>query len=480
MTRGRRILVADPDPASGRALAAALRRRGFHVQLARDGARALELALLRTPDLVVLDAGSPLVDAATFAHVLAANPRTARVPVLLGGAPAVGVAAGPPLAKPWDAAAVLARVEETLRRSGATTAAARRAGLEGDLGQLPLPDLLQALAVNRRTGTLSLRHGSARGEVALEEGRVAGAALGRVTGEKALFRLLAWREGHFAFAAGRGTGARAGARAVEELLLDGLRQADELASLRPAAPGPSELLALAVAPGDVGEGLHPAAAGLVALLRRRPRTLPELLDGAPDPDLDLVRALLALLERGVVRRRAAAPAAPAPALAAEVADALRARLGRGPGASPAAGKVVLAGGGPLARRSALARLAALPGFSPEPGGAPVELGTLGRLEAGPGLRMDLVALPGDPALAPLWRPLAAGALGALVLAPAEEVAAEIAALARALRLPLGMCAPSPEARGAALAHVPWLAADPAEALPRLLALAAGAAPRSIV
>ena len=151
--------------------------------------------------------------------------------------------------------------------------------------------------------------------------------------------------------------------------------------------------------------------------------------------------------------------------------ALRRRAGRGAGRAVV--KVVIAGGGPLARRAALARFATLPGFTAEAEGAPVEFGTLGRITMGEGLHADLVALPSDPALAPLWRPFAAGAVGALLLLPADGVAAPLAELSRALRLPAGACAPSEEALAAALgrpaAEVAFLGGDPAEALRALLA-----------
>jgi len=472
----RKILIADPDPETVRALGPALRRRGYQVHAARDGSRALQLAILRFPDLVLLDEKASLVDARTFVRILRTNPRTERIPVILTGQSDEEERGrlGLFLRKPFREDEVLARVEQVFRRLDAARAVSNDADLEGNLAQIPLVDLLQILAMNRKSGRLELERDGVRARIALDEGRIVDASAGPAGGEKALYRLLSHREGQFAFVPGKPGGAARIAKRLEELMLEGMRQSDEVARLLPSLPAPADLVALAVPARAVPEGLHPVTAGVVALLAA-PRTLQDLLDRSPATDLEVLRALAARRERGSARRAARPPPAAAdapPLLAAHELHALRARIGRGRGA-PATGKVVLAGGGPLARRAALARFSSLPGFTAAEAGAPVAFGTLGRLALGDGVRVDVLALPADPALAPLWRPFAAGAVGALVLLPADGVGAAVAALARELRLPVGVCGPSEPAVEAALREAPsgyaFLGGDPAEALRAVLA-----------
>lgn len=57
-----RVLVVDDEPQIRRALATNLRARGYTVDLAEDGERALVLAADHHPDLVVLDLGLPGID----------------------------------------------------------------------------------------------------------------------------------------------------------------------------------------------------------------------------------------------------------------------------------------------------------------------------------------------------------------------------------------------------------------------------------
>jgi CheY-like chemotaxis protein len=473
----RRILIADPDPATARALAPALRRLGWQVHAARDGSRALQLAILRFPDLVLFDERCPLLEARTFARILRTNPRTERTPVVVMGERADPDRArlGGFLQKPMRPEEILARVEQIYRRIEAGRAAGgENRELEGNLAQMPLADLLQVLGFNRRSGRLSLVRDGERAEVLLRDGQVVDAAAGAAAGEKALFRLLGRREGQFSFAPEKPEGAGHIARRTDELVLDGLRQVDETAALRPRLPAPGDLVELAVPAAELPAGLHPVTAEVVRHLAR-PVPLAELLDRVEATDLEALEAVAALLEGGWARRREAPPPEPAaePLLGPAEMHQLRARIARGRASgAQAVGKVLLAGGGPLSRQAALARLAAMPGFAPEPEPA-AGLGALGRIDLGDGLRVDLCQLPLGRDLLPAWRAFAPGALGAVLLLPAEDLCEEHAALLRDLHLPAVACGPSPEAVPGALADGPQPAAfagpDAAEALRALLA-----------
>jgi two-component system, OmpR family, KDP operon response regulator KdpE len=57
-----RVLVVDDEPQIRRALSINLRARGYDVEVAQDGERALELAARKHPDVVVLDLGLPGID----------------------------------------------------------------------------------------------------------------------------------------------------------------------------------------------------------------------------------------------------------------------------------------------------------------------------------------------------------------------------------------------------------------------------------
>ncbi len=473
----RKILIADPDPAVVRALAPALRRRGYQVHAARDGSRALQIAILRFPDLVIFDERCPLLDARTFVRILRTNPRTERIPVVLAGEAADPDRArlGTYLKKPFDEDEVLARIEQILRRVEAGKAVSGESReIEGNLAQIPLVDLLQILAVNRKTGRLTVEREGERAEVALEQGRVVDARMGAAAGEKALYRLLTRHEGQFAFVPGPSGGEERIERKLEELVLEGLRQADEIARLLPSLPQPDEVVELGVHASEIPPGLHPVTAEVVALLDV-PRRLEEIVDRCRASDLEAARATLALLERGYARRSSRPAPEPerAPLLAPHELHALRARIARGRSSgAQAVGKIVLVGGGPLARGAALARFETVPGFRAETG-PEAGFGTLGRLSLDGGVRVDVTQVPGDGALRPLWRPFAAGAVGALVLLPADGLEPLLAELANVQKLPVVACGPSEALVPRTLRDAPggfaFEGADAAEGLRALLA-----------
>jgi hypothetical protein len=183
----------------------------------------------------------------------------------------------------------------------------------GDLQQVSVTDLLQLLSMNRRSGTLSLTTPLGAGELRVLDGEIIDAVYRRVDGEKALFRLLAEKEGTFAFISGSQQALRRIEQPTHMLLMEGLRQVDEANRLRSAlALEDQSLLALAPPADDTPEVEQRVLLTLVS-----PRTLTQLLDEIAAPDLEILITLEELLRRGVVRSLAAG------GMRVELADAER-------------------------------------------------------------------------------------------------------------------------------------------------------------
>jgi DNA-binding response OmpR family regulator len=79
----RLVLVAEDDEDIRALVTCRLSRNGFEVVTARNGEEAVLLAEKRAPDLVILDVRMPRLDGFEVARCIRANPRTARVPVML-------------------------------------------------------------------------------------------------------------------------------------------------------------------------------------------------------------------------------------------------------------------------------------------------------------------------------------------------------------------------------------------------------------
>lgn len=444
MALARKILIADPDVNAARTLTRALRSRGYHVQHATDGARALELAVMRHPDVVLFDEHCRMIDAKAFVQILLTNPRTDDIPVVVttrgreldrfvqfrDGA----------LQKPFNLDEVLSRIDHLCRKVEAARELQGDAReIEGGLSQLPLPDLLQILAMNRRTGRLTVHTSGHRGEVFLADGQPVNARLGEIEGEKALFRIIGWREGTFSFSPGPATPKRLVTRMMEGVLLESMRQSDERERLLAELPPIGQLIQK-TAKGVEPIEPHPVTAEVLSLLRV-PRRIAELLDLSKAADLEVLAAIGALLTRGLVERVAGAELGEGPLLGAAEIHALRGRLMRGRAPRSAfTTKVVVCGSGGRAGRWLLKALPKMTPLSAEPQALRSGFGTLGRLEVSEVLRVDLVCVPTSEAARPLWRPFSSGALGALLFEEVEAAVRLARFCAFDLRLPLVIAA----------------------------------------
>ncbi|MEJ7840867.1 MAG: response regulator [Rubrobacter sp.] len=87
MERGKQtIMLADDDPVALDSATETLTREGFRVVVATDGQRALQEALGRKVDLIVMDVSMPQVGGVEACHCLKAMPKTAKIPVVLTAA----------------------------------------------------------------------------------------------------------------------------------------------------------------------------------------------------------------------------------------------------------------------------------------------------------------------------------------------------------------------------------------------------------
>lgn len=439
MAQPRKILIADPELDVVRSLSKALRQRGYQVTYASDGSKALEMSVLRHPDVVLFDDDCTLIDAKSFVGILQSNPRTGDIPVVLTTHDSdvdLRTFKEGYLRKPFNMDEVLSRIDHLCRRVEAARELKGDAReIEGALAQLPLADLMQILAMNRRTGRLTLISAHDRGEVLLSNGRPVNARTGDVEGEKALFRLLAWKDGQFAFIPGPAPARSRLDRTMEDALLEGARQSDERARLSKGLPPLRTRVSLA--PGAAPPvDPHPVTAEVLGLLKT-PRRLSEVLDLADSPDLDVLSALTTLLEKGVIVRQEGGPAGEGPLLGPAEVHALRGKLLRGrAGRGAVVAKILVVGSGPKAGRYMLRALPGLAAVATEPGCLRSGFGTLGRLDVGDVLKVDFLFLPTAEAARPLWRPLGQEAVGALVLEDTEACLKQAKYFGTDLKLPV--------------------------------------------
>ena len=206
-----RTLIADHDAARAKTLSEACSARGMVVDCATNGASALELALERVPDVVIFPVDLPVIDALRLADILRANPRTraASLIFLVNDDLDAPISMDPrdvSVVSPWHQEDVLHHIDAILERTARFGELRSDSEIEGKLSQISVVDLLQIFQMNSKTGTLRISGAddSQRGSIWVRGGQVVDASVPLVdgtglSGEKALYRLLTWRDGRFEF-----------------------------------------------------------------------------------------------------------------------------------------------------------------------------------------------------------------------------------------------------------------------------------------
>ncbi len=450
MSEQKCILIADPDKATLRGLCDGL-RDDYEVILAKDGSRALEQSVLKYPDLIMFARNCPLISAAQFLRILRANPRTEEIPlIILSDAPmstesiARSFLQGV-LVKPLNLDEVRSHVAMVLRKvETARQVGGEHGSVSGSLDQISMVDLLQIFTVNRRSGCLELSGGPdpGRAEVFLHDGRIEDASVGPAHGEKALFRLLTWTGGRFSFVPGRRAASTRISASTDSLLMEGLRQGDELGRMRDALPDANSILERRVPPESLPQGLHPVTEEIFQLAAHYPR-VGDLIDRAGATDMEVCVALKALIDAGLLRvGEVSVRSATAAVLASDDILALRSRL-RQAGLPPIfqrAPKVAVVAADAddvwqfsvgLSKLNAFAagdleRLHRLP------------FGSIGVLALDGGLSVEIFAVSPEERLLPFAFGLSAGTIAAVVIGTGdlEGVAAALAMLEETRRAPL--------------------------------------------
>lgn len=174
-------------------------------------------------------------------------------------------------------------------------------GLIGDLGELPLPDLVQMTSVGGKTGRLVIldEEDAVAGVLMFRGGRLVGARAGELAGEKAFYALLGVRTGSFEFDPTAELDEDEVNLPTESLLIEGMRRLDEVYRMRRLLPAPAVVRYLGGGTED------PLEIRVLGYLGPGARTVGDLvagiLVGGDADEYDALQALTHLEELQVVR-----------------------------------------------------------------------------------------------------------------------------------------------------------------------------------
>ncbi|MEW6302902.1 MAG: DUF4388 domain-containing protein [Verrucomicrobiota bacterium] len=184
-----------------------------------------------------------------------------------------------------------------LRRSKSTTRL-----IAGSLESVTLVDLLQLLATSQKTGVLVIERAGSTGRIHLKDGQIHHASIDGQTAtqaEKSVFRLLRWTAGEFEFSPEDREKPGTISEPTQSLLLEGVRQADEMTDVAGELPELNTRLRLARPLPEPLATLASPELEMLQLVYER-ETVLSVLDHFPGPDADAYKLLAELQKRGLI------------------------------------------------------------------------------------------------------------------------------------------------------------------------------------
>jgi CheY-like chemotaxis protein len=432
----RKILLVDSDQTLLKKLGRRLKKEQFAVITSADGATALEVAIVGKPDLVITNYHLPIFSGERLRAFLRNNPTTYHIPIIFlvdtdrgKDTTLASIGPDPSLVKPFRWEDIKPKIHQAFSQAEQEEDEDRikkvGSGVEGNLQEVSLVDLLQIFSLNRRTGILTLSHGDEEGTVYLNNGEVVSTVHGEINGEKALYRILRWKDGTFHYLPDQFTISRNISRPIDALLMEGMRQLDEWDSLQAKMPPGSSVLKMNKNQEELPRDLRPVTEEVLLLLEFY-SSVDDIIEKSKHTDYEVCKSILGLIQKGIlsgIEERRAVKRDETPLVTAEQALSIRKVMGSEDGGSsgPEWGKILLFSSTPELVKQFLAEAGNLDEFRLSRDNFSnqeilnTSFGSLGALEISDKTRLQLFVLPSGLTARPLWKPFSEGSVGAILL-----------------------------------------------------------------
>ena len=197
-----KILVVDDNPKVLKLLELRFSQLGYQVFTAERVKDAVVTAIIVKPQVVVAKLQLPDLNGIEFKRILGSIPALSEVPIIFltsekdlpvdlhaePGSPADH------LQKPYTFHELLSKVEANLRRAILRKKAMDPSHFQsGVLRDMTLSDILQVLAMNKRSCTITLKQGDETGRIYFQNGRIVDVKAPGLRAEEALYHLMTWR-----------------------------------------------------------------------------------------------------------------------------------------------------------------------------------------------------------------------------------------------------------------------------------------------
>lgn len=232
-----KVLLVDDNPMILELLRHALAQFST-IETINDGADAWLKTVDEMPDLVIADCSMNGLNGRQLLEKIKGRSATATIPVILMATKADINEKLKPLQdnvedfveKPFfvkEAAAKIKRVIDRISLEKMTREARGDSVVRGNLAQMTALDVLQSLDMGRKTCSLTIISNGDSCAMFLTDGQIYHAQCGKVKGDEAVYKALAWTAGSFEIDFKGSSKEQSTTQSTQGLMLEGLRLLDE-------------------------------------------------------------------------------------------------------------------------------------------------------------------------------------------------------------------------------------------------------------
>ncbi len=303
-----KILIAESDVNVIDKIREIIDEKSTHLFVATDGVLALQTALQEKPSLIILSLELPLIDGVKLSQIIRTNPKTESIPIFYLNESTVQISHFRRgydyfIIKPFNRDELKKILDDTRKKLVSSEVLKNKDEFSGTLKQMSLPDILQMLSLNQRTGNLYIKSDDDNEKMAvicIKEGKIVNAKLKDALGVKGFYRILNIKEGFFKFIPAEPELPAEINESTDSLLMEGLRQNDELNELKKSFPEEKFKIILNVKVSQIQKGLRPKTLEVLSALEVF-TDLQDILNNLNLTDYEIIKIILALKDKGLVK-----------------------------------------------------------------------------------------------------------------------------------------------------------------------------------
>lgn len=320
----KKVLIVEDDPTSVTFLERILSKNGFSVASAENGRAALEKISADPPDIILSDIIMPEMGGFELFNCLLQSEESADIPFVFLSVvtdpqeqlKGLRMGAGEYLTKPLNGKELLETIEKVMDKAEKFKAGAREVDFGGSLNQVGLPEVIQVLEINEKTGELVLTGANREpiGRVFLRKGQIIHAVSDALEGEEAFYNLMHHHKGYFTFHSREISAPETISQQNMSLLFEASRLSDEAKAIDSRITNPDATLRLKSSkiPATTDEHIDKTKQNQIIAMITEGRTVREILESGILSRLRTIGFLIELFKADAIAVNAAAKKPEAP------------------------------------------------------------------------------------------------------------------------------------------------------------------------